>query len=80
MYIWPHLDPKIVHHFSYIIYSWILGRKDLVLDDDEKQWVELGIARFCDPKDTSSERTLVDEPLILAVVHHLATDTGGVGR
>jgi hypothetical protein len=77
MYISPPLDPKIVHRFGHIICSWILGRKDVVLDDDENQWVELGFARFCDPKDISSERALVDEPLVIfAAARHLATDTG----
>jgi hypothetical protein len=77
-YIWPHLDSNIVHRFGHIICSWILGRRDLVLADDEKEWVELGFARFRDPKDFSSERVVVNEPLIiLAAAHHLATDTVG---
>lgn len=70
------LDPKIVHRFGDIICSWMLRRQYIALDDDEKQWVELGFARFRDPKDTSSERVLVDEPLIiLAATHHLNMHT-----
>jgi hypothetical protein len=54
----------------------MLRRKYIALNDEEKQWVELGFARFCHPRDTSSERAVVDEPLIiLATAHHLATHT-----
>lgn len=66
----------IVHRLAHIICSWILGRKDVVLDDVEKQWVEFGFARFRDLKDSSSERAVIDEPLIiLAAAQHLNTDT-----
>ena len=44
--------------------------------NDEEQWVELGSARFCDPKDTSGKQALVDEPLVIpAIARHLSTDT-----
>lgn len=69
-------DPTIVHRFAHIICSWILGRKDVVLDDDEKQWVEFGFAQFRGLNDSSSKRALIDEPLIiLAAAQHLTTDT-----
>ena len=76
MYNYIHLDPKIAHRFGDIICSWMLRREYIALDNDEKQWVELGLARFRDPKDTSSEQALVDEPLIiLAAARHLSADT-----
>jgi hypothetical protein len=50
----------------------VLRRQYTSLDNDEKEWVEFGFARFPDPQ--KSDQALVDEPLIiLAATYHLNT-------
>jgi hypothetical protein len=64
----------IAHRSGHILRSWMLHLKYTVFNDEEKQRVELGFARFYNRRDTSSEQAVVDESLlVLATTHQLAT-------
>jgi hypothetical protein len=73
----PPLDQDIRHRFADIICSWMLRRQFTCLCDSEKEWIELGFARFrTRPQDPCGEQIVVDEPLIiLAAAQYLNAHT-----
>jgi hypothetical protein len=46
----------IAHHLGHILCSWMLHHKYTIFNDEEKKWVELGFARFCNHRDTLSKQ------------------------
>jgi len=73
------LDAGHAGRFGEIICSWMLHQRVIPLRDEEKDWVEWGVARFVKNGSWGEQQVVVDEPLIIfAAAKHLAGTSHGL--